>query len=163
MKTLSIMIMVVSLLAAAGCSGKKSTVSIHDLEVVNGQTVSEWAETLEGKPEPPQAFHTTDNGWTGWNKFWFASAIGGQAADVVSTEHALDSGDCSEANPILGDDPSTGAVVALKVAIVGAAVWFTEYALDGHDSQQRARNWVYGSLAAFGFGAAAWNSSQDCQ
>lgn len=122
---------------------------------------SDWLEE-EFTPEPPQSVgFKEESNWTTWNKVTLASAIGSQAADVASTQAALGRG-CSEANPIFGEDPSTGSMVLIKVALVGVSLSVTEYFYAGHEDQQELRNWVFGSLAVAGFGAAGWNSSQDC-
>lgn len=98
--------------------------------------------------------------WTGWNRFWFSAAVGGQAADAATTVHALDGG-CRELNPILGSDPSPAAIVAFKLGVMGLA-WLITERWTPVESRQSGRNWVYGALGVAGMGAAAWNSCQDC-
>ena len=115
------------------------------------------------QPDPLQSYHTkSSSSWTGWNKFWFGSAIVGQGSDAYTTINALDSGGCKEVNPILGEDPSSGSIILIKIAATGACVLIAEYILDGHPKQQEYRNWAYGALAVIGGGAAIWNSSQKC-
>ena len=149
--------LILSLYANAG-----SKVVIQPL-VTDGQSFEEWIE-VEAKQVDPMTISSSndDSGkWTGWNKFWFASAIGGQAADVVSTQVALNKG-CVEGNPVFGKDPSTGLMVAVKLGVVGVAYYITEVYMDGHSQQADVRNWAYGGLAVLGFGAAGWNASQSC-
>ncbi len=123
-------------------------------------------ETFEeefSRPHKAQIEYTaqSDDSWTGWNKFWFAAAVGGQIADTVSTDRGLDRG-CKEMNPLFGEDPSTGVIVAAKLGVLALAFATTEYWVP-EESRQSARNWVYSALGVTGFAAAAWNSSLDCQ
>ena len=124
------------------------------------------AETFEeefSRPHAAQIAYTaqSDDSWTGWNKFWFAAAVGGQLADTVSTDRGLDRG-CKEMNPLFGEDPSTGVIVAAKLGVLALAYATTEYWVPA-ESRQSARNWVYSALGVTGFAAAAWNSAQDCR
>jgi len=152
----------------AGCARQPDRVTVQPLEVVNGQTVDEWIEDLEQNPprrDPlqPYGFKAAPSTWTGWNKVWLAAGIGGQAADAATTIDALDGGNCREVNPLLGDDPDEGLIVGVKVAAVGLGLWITEYWLADHPRQRQYRNWIYGSLAVAGGGAALWNASQSCE
>ena len=126
-------------------------------------TVEKLPEELTIKLDPTVSYHYKGNSWTGWNKFWFASAIAGSTADALTTINALDDGKCSEGNPLLGSNPSSGAVILFKAGAVGLSYWITEYAMKDSPSQVQARNWLYGILTVTGFGAAAWNSAQDCE
>lgn len=150
-------LLVILVLFFSGCANVKPTPP----DAVNGQSVEEWEKTLPASPQT--AFRATSTSFTGWNKFWLSSAIVGQAADAVTTVNALSGDECKEANPILGGSPSTGAVVALKAVIFAGSVWLVEYHYSGHPRQQDYRNYIYGSLAVLGLGAAGWNASQDCQ
>ena len=123
-------------------------------------------ETFEeefSRPHKAQIAYTaqSDDSWTGWNKFWFGAAVGGQLADIVSTDRGLDRG-CKEMNPLFGSDPSTGTIVAAKLGVLGLAYVTTEYWMPV-ESRQSTRNWVYGALGLTGFAAGAWNSAQDCR
>jgi len=131
--------------------------------VTEGQSFEEWIEVEATSINPMATYSskTDSEQWTGWNKFWFTSAIGGQIADVASTQAALNRG-CSEANPLYGKDPSTGIMLLIKVSILGVSYITTEYFLYDHPLQQDLRNWVYGTLTLIGFGAAGWNTSQNC-
>ena len=100
--------------------------------------------------------------WSTANKIWITAAIGGQAADAATTIHSLGGGGCQEINPLLGKTPSDEAVVGLKIVAMGIGLWATEYWLDGHPEQKKMRNWIYGTLAVAGIGAAVWNGRQDC-
>lgn len=113
-------------------------------------------------PDPLTAYRSkSESNWTGWNKFWFASAIGGQASDIASTSAAVNRG-CSEANPLYGSDLNMGVMVLVKTALLGITYWTTEYLYDGDPGQQALRNWMYGVWAISGFAAAGWNMSQGC-
>lgn len=131
----------------------------HDLQPGHAET---FAAELS-RPHPAQIAYTarSADSWTGWNKFWLAAAVGGQVADTASTVQALDRG-CQEGNPLFGEDPSTGAIVAIKVGALGLAYAVTEYWLPV-ESRQSARNWIYGALGVTGFAAAGWNSAQECR
>ena len=123
-------------------------------------------ETFEeefSRPHSPQIAYSarSDGSWTGWNKFWFGAAAGGQLADTASTARALDRG-CKEANPLFGSDPSTGTIVVIKLGVLALAYATTEYWVP-EESRQSTRNWVYGALGLTGFAAGAWNSAQDCR
>jgi hypothetical protein len=138
------------------------SIEINPLVTVE-QPFDEWINQDFKPVDPLTAYHAEDNSnWTGFNKFWFASAIGGQTADIISTKNATNRG-CSESNPIYGDDPSAGIMILVKAGIIGISLAATEYWLDGDPNQQTTRNWVYGVLAISGFGAAAWNYSQNCE
>jgi hypothetical protein len=157
------------ILLLVSCGQKRSTtVVLHDLEVVNGQTVDAWIEDLEENPpkrDPFQSYGFKESAapWTGWNKFWLGGAIAGQIADGATTIEALGSGNCHEANPFFGEDPSSGLIIGAKLAAVGAGLWLAEYWYAGSDRQQECRNWIYGAMAVVGLGAGAWNAGQDCR
>ena len=150
-----------------GCAKQPTRVTVQPLEVVNGQTVDEWIEEIEQNPprrDPlqPYGFREDRSTWTGWNKFWLAAGIGGQAADAATTIDALNGGRCREVNPLLGDDPDNGLVIGAKLAAIGAGIAIAEYWLAGSDRQQQYRNWIYGTMAVTGMAAGMWNAGQDC-
>ena len=99
--------------------------------------------------------------WTTANKVAIGFAIGGSVADVASTSDGLNRG-CVETNPILGEDPDTGSLVALKAAGITIAYFATEY-LFKPEHRQQARNVVYGAIGLFGTGAAIHNYNTDCR
>lgn len=135
----------------------------HDLQPDDERAPTETFEEELSRPHKAQIAYTarSADSWTGWNRFWFGAAVGGQLADTVSTARALDRG-CKEANPLFGSDPSTGTIVAVKIGVLGLAYMATEYWLP-EGSRQSARNWVYGTLGLTGFAAGVWNSAQDCK
>lgn len=137
------------------------TVNIQPL-VVTEQSFADWIDQ-DFKPVDPMTSYSSkdDSDWTGWNKFWFASAIGAHSLDIVSTRHGLDRG-CREGNPLLGGGHSFGVLVLAKVGMLGIGHWLTEYVYKGDPNQQEYRNWLYGGMTVLGAGAASWNSSQDC-
>ena len=135
----------------------------HDLQPGMERPHAETFAEEFSRPHVAQTAYTarSADSWTGWNKFWLSAAVGGQVADTVSTVKALDRG-CKEGNPLFGEDPSTGAIVAFKVGALGLAYVVTVYWLPV-ESRQSARNWIYGALGVTGFAAAGWNSAQDCR
>ena len=129
-----------------------------------GQTVEQLETELQ--THPPQAlqpYHYTAPGWTGWNRFWFAAAIGGQAADAATTIDGLDGGRCREVNPLFGDDPDEAAIIGSKIVLGLLGIWIAEHVYSGRPDQHVARNWVYGAMAVTGIAAAGWNAGQDCE
>ena len=124
------------------------------------------AETFDeefSRPHSPQAaFQVKEDGsWTTWNKFWLATAIGGQTADAISTRNALDDG-CREANLLYGSDPETVVIVGTKVIVLALAYLATEHLMAEKD-RPKARNIIYGTLGVIGVAAAGWNASQSCE
>lgn len=138
------------------CMALYGDAAVSGLEGIDGVTFS--------PPPVTTSYHWTDtNDWTRWNKFWFAGAVVGQGADVMSTAHQLNQGGCHEANPLFGKDPSTGLLLLGKVIGIGAAYLFTEWYMDGMgEDQQLARNYAYGLLTITGVGLGAYNMSIDC-
>ena len=148
------------LLVLPACSPMPGKVDPHHgIDLARSETFTEEFS----RPHAAQISYTarSADSWTGWNKFWFGAAVGGQLADTVSTARALDRG-CREANPLFGSDPSTGTIVAVKLGVLVLAYATTEYWVPA-ESRQSARNWVYGALGLTGFAAGVWNSAQDCQ
>ena len=154
----------IALLAALALTACSPMPGNHDLQPGVERSHAESFEEEFSRPHSPQiacSARSGDDSWTGWNKFWLSAAVGGQVADTVSTVKALDRG-CKEGNPLFGEDPSTGAIVAVKAGVLALAYATTEYWVPA-ESRQSARNWIYGALGLTGFAAAGWNSAQDCQ
>lgn len=131
-----------------------------------GFSIKANAETFAeefSRPHSPAIGYSvkSDGSWTTWNKFWFGMAIGGQAADVATTLHAIDGPYCSEANPLLGSDPDDAVLIGVKVLVLGLSYAVIEYWLPA-EQRQKSRNIVYGTLGTLGFGAATWNATRDC-
>lgn len=82
-------------------------------------------------------------------KIWLAGAISGQAADYLSTQHAINNG-AIESNPIYGGGDS---VLFGKVAI-GTMTYLVANKM-GH----RQRRWFLPFVSVVGWGAAGWNMS----
>jgi len=145
-----------------GCA-KESTVTVQPL-VVTEQSFDEWIAQDFKPVDPMTSYSSKDSSgdWTAWNKFWFAFAVGGQTADIISTRTAISRG-CAEGNPLYGKDPSTGSLLLVKAGTLGLAYLITEYLLDEQPLQQTYRNWLYGFMAVSGFGVAGWNASLDCR
>ena len=76
-------------------------------------------------------------------------AVAGSAADVYTTERALDNGGY-ECNPVFGSDPSDGKLIAGKVLALLACVAVGEL-------EPRWRPWLFGLLGVSGGAAAAMN------
>jgi len=143
----------------SGCATEHKII-LNNMVVVE-QPFDEWINQ-EFHPEPPQVIGFKDPPeWSSWNTFWFASTIGGRAADIASTQYALNNGGCKEANPIYGDNPSTGKMILISAAVVGATWLAVEYWIDEED-REIARNWIYGLQAAISVSVAAHNMSLNC-
>jgi len=129
-----------------------------------GQTVEQWEAEMQAHPPRAQieSHYRSPGAWTDWNRFWFASAIGGQAADAATTIDGVN-GHCHEVNPLFGEDPDEAVIVGAKVGLLLFGVWIAEHVYSGRRDQNMARNWVYGALAVTGVTAAAWNAGQDCE
>ena len=135
------------------CLGCTSAFSQTFIEEMNGSTFS--------PPEPLTVYSFKETPWTGWNKFWFASAIGGQLADTLSTQDALGRG-CVETNPLFGENPSIGLMVLAKVAVLGGGGYLIEAVDFTVEERKDARNIFYGIMSVVGTGAAIHNYSIDC-
>jgi hypothetical protein len=152
------------ILCCLGCTAKPATISVSELEIV-AEPFDQWLNQDFTPADPLTPYHADDEGqssWTGWNKFWFASAIGGQVGDVVSTNAAINRG-CQEGNPLFGADPETGTIVLAKAGLLGLSYWVTEYLYADSPDQIKLRNWIYGAQAVTGFAATGWNAAQDCR
>ena len=85
------------------------------------------------------------------DKMLLTTAIVAQVADGVTTSQALDRGGI-ESNPIYGDNPSDGRIIATKAVVVGVLIWA------GSRMKPTPRKWVFGFVTALGGGAAIHNS-----
>jgi hypothetical protein len=141
---------------------QETTIKIHDLEIINESAIDYFNRTEFGTGAIEPIIIKESAPWTGWNKFWLAGAIGGQAADFVSTGVKLNEG-CKEANPIFGEDPSMAVIGLSKAALLGLGYWYTEYLSKGHPNQQARRNLIYGTTAVLGVGAGIHNMSLECR
>ena len=114
-------------------------------------------------PIIPQAARAdSSSSWSTANKLWITAAIGGQAADGITTLNALESSYCREANPLLGGSPGDIVIIGSKLALFGVGLWYTEYYLCDDPRQQKARNAIYATFAVIGAGLGAWNYNQEC-
>jgi len=115
-------------------------------------------------PDPMTSYSYKDSSdWTTWNKIWFGSAIALYGVgDTVTTVDALNGEGCHEANPLFGEDPSTGVLILGKVVAFGAAWWVTEYLFKDDPNQQGARNTVYGIMSIIGGAVTINNASLNC-
>jgi hypothetical protein len=157
----TIAIISVILLVGMVATRASAEIKVSDLEIVE-QPFDQWIAEQEGTPPPIEtSYHyKEEKPWTAWNKFWLASAIVGQAADIGSTVYQL-SGDshCHESNPI----GSVPVLAVLKIAAIAGTYWLTEYYdWSSLEERQNVRNVAYGGLAIIGGGAAAYNMRQDC-
>jgi len=116
--------------------------------------------TVKGDPlNTEYGFSEVDDSWTQWNIFWATSAFVGQSADVMSTADTVNGTTCTETNRILGEDPSVGAMLALKVVVIGTSVYIIENLVDS-EIRQTVRNWWYGSLGVVGMASAVHNYNE---
>jgi len=76
-------------------------------------------------------------------------AVCGSAADVWTTERALDNGGY-ECNPLFGSDPSDGKLIAGKVVMVAVLALIGEV-------YPESRQWLFWLAGGVGFNAAMWN------
>lgn len=84
---------------------------------------------------------------------WFALSVAGQAADLISTECALENG-LEEGNTfVYGKNPSTERLVLTKAAYLGILYCLGELAPE-------LRKKIHKISAGFGLGAATWNTYQ---
>ena len=81
---------------------------------------------------------------------WFALAVAGQTADVLSTEYVLDHG-FEEGNPVFGKDAGIEKIILGKAAIFGLVYYAGELC-----PEYRKR--FYKMLSFFGAGAAGINT-----
>jgi len=96
--------------------------------------------------QPNTSYATTD-------KVLYASMVGCQAWDYSSTTRGLDAG-AKELNPILGENPSDGQILALKGAVVVVST------LIANKTEGMVRKSVLGIGAIAGCGAAIHNENQ---
>lgn len=112
-------------------------------------------------PDPMTSYEYKElDDWTTWNKFLFASAIGGQVADITSTKIKLDEG-CSEGNHIYGSDPTIIPLVVLKTIGMGVVYWGIENWTQVED-RQTSRNIAWSVFTIGGLGVAAYNMNVEC-
>lgn len=90
-------------------------------------------------------------------KVLLGTAVGGQVWDYTSTRSGLDAG-CIETNPILGEHPSDGALIASKV-LVSCMAWLGANAMPNH----LERKAFLGVISIIGIAAGAHNSQVDCR
>lgn len=111
-------------------------------------------EEFNGKVFTPPPVLTSygfkEDKWTGWNKFFLASYVGANIADVATTQAAFDRG-CVEGNPLMPE--STGAMIAVKV-LAGSFIYYAteKWFVPAYGTQ--SRNYVYG-IGSVLFGAVS--------
>jgi len=115
------------------------------------------AERVEA--EISAAFRASE--WTRAERLAFTASALAHAADLYTSmrsNHDPSKGPfCREANPILGDNPSAGARVAVKLVAIGLEAWI--YSTPGLGD---STHW-YGIASAALVGATAWsNTRNDC-
>ena len=93
---------------------------------------------------PVEPYDTTE-------KFLYGTMVIGQAGDYISTKRALDRG-AIESNPIYGEDPSDGALIAGKVITVMAGQCIANHMPSGY-----ARKGVLGIVSIMGIGVTVHN------
>jgi hypothetical protein len=76
------------------------------------------------------------------------------AVDTIQTVRCLDSGYCAEANPLFGENPKTGKVIAVKVA--GTALHYALFSYINHRDPRVALRFAQASVVVQG-GAVVLN------
>jgi hypothetical protein len=84
---------------------------------------------------------------------WELAAVGASLADIASTGGAMEQG-MKEQNPVYGDSPSSGQMLALN-AVILAGVWYLT-----RNMEDEARQKVWRNVAVIRMAASAWNLSQ---
>lgn len=106
-----------------------------------GETIQ---EEFNGKSYSPQLeYYYKDTSWTAVNISIFGFYLVANAADVYTSQRALDRGGV-EGNPIMPE--STGGMILTKVVLVGVFYYVTETWLVPKYGTN-ARNWIYGTGA----------------
>lgn len=82
--------------------------------------------------------------------------VGGNGLDAASTIYALQNG-ARETNPILGDQPGAGKVLAVK-GLGTLAQWLLLRKLA--ESKPELANWLAKGIGAGMAGVGAWNATQ---
>lgn len=99
----------------------------------------------------------TPDEWTGNERLAFGLSVAAHSLDAGTTM-AADWDRCSEANPIIGSEPSDAAIIALKFAAVGFGYWL-------HNSPKiddvAAARYSFASAVIIG-AIGIRNSRQDC-
>ncbi len=67
-----------------------------------------------------------NHSWTTGDKVALGTMIACTAADIATTVYALDNG-FVEMNPIYGDDPSPGVLIAAGAVVTGLLYWTAQY------------------------------------
>ena len=75
------------------------------------------------------------------DKALLTTAVVAQIADGYTTMRALDNPDNYETNPLYGEHPSDGKIIAIKVVGIGATFWLAK------DLPPTPRKWVLGFLS----------------
>ena len=91
--------------------------------------------------------------WTTAEKAMLVASCVAAGADAYTTIQGLNNG-CSEAQPVMGEDPSNAVVIGFTgiiqaAFIIAAHYWFPDY-----------RMWILGGKTIANTGCAVWNSTQ---
>jgi hypothetical protein len=120
-----------------------------------------WGHHDKASIEVREAFKRSDN-WTRQERIAFTLSVVAHAADLytsLNSNHDPSKGPyCRETNPLLGDNPSPGALVAAKLVAIGIEYWV--YSSPRIDSRY-THFWGYTSFVIHGY-AAYSNSRNDC-
>jgi hypothetical protein len=120
-----------------------------------------WERTDAHSIEIQKAFQRSDE-WSKQERIAFTLSIVAHAADLytsLNSNHDPSRGPyCRETNPLLGDNPSVGALVGVKLIAIGLEYWiYSNPRFNSHNT-----HWYgYASAAIHGY-AAYSNTQNDC-
>lgn len=90
--------------------------------------------------------------WTDKEKLAWGASATAHIADLVTS---LNSPNCVETNPLLGDNPSNGSLIAVKAGAIAFEYWL--------QSQDYEHSWVFSAASTVIHGYfAATNMQNDC-
>ena len=90
--------------------------------------------------------------WTNAEKVMLGASWIATGADAYTTVQGLNNG-CSEANPIVGSDPSNATVIGFAV-LIQLGFWAAAHFIPEH------RIWILGTKTIISGSCAVWNSTQ---
>lgn len=96
--------------------------------------------------------------WTDKERLAFSLSTAAHLADLGTTMAALDSGRCTELNPLLGSNPSNGSLIAVKALAIGL-----EYAFYNSEASRGPHShWLGFVTATIIGGVTIHNLQQSC-
>lgn len=120
-----------------------------------------WEQPSKEAIEVREAFVRSDN-WTKQERVAFTLSVVAHAADLytsLNSNHDPSKGPyCRETNPLLGDNPSSGTLVAAKLVAIGFEYWLYS---NPRISSKYTHFFGYTSFVLHGY-AAYSNSQNNC-